>query len=148
MIKTIKIDDNHSLELNGSFGWLITYRTQFGRDILPELMPLLGSLMDLMRGVPINKKITLEDMISIDEDVVDSALIRLSGLESTMFLDIIWALAKNADDDIPDPKEWLNSFDVFPIDKILPDTLEIILSSSVTVKNSKRLLETLKLKME
>ena len=144
MIKTVKIDDANSIELNGSFGWLMAYRTQFGRDILPELMPLLGGLLDLMRGLAPEEDVSVNAIADIDEDILDSALIRLSGLEFTTMLDIVWAMAKNADDSIPEPRTWLNSFDVFPMDKIIPAAFEIIMESSVTVKNSRRLLKMLK----
>ena len=44
---------------------------------------------------------------------------------NTMY-NIIWALAKTADDTIPPPQEWLDTFDTFPIFQIFGEVKELL----------------------
>lgn len=149
MIKTIHIDDNHSVELNGSMGWLFAYRAQFGRDITPDIMPMIEALVELaLAGAGgIKEDTTMLDVLNnINEADVSEALATLSGMEMITMIDITWALAKNAHKDIPEPVEWVNQFDVFPIDEIMPVVIETIIESSMTSKNSQSLLKKMKKK--
>ena len=50
MEKTIKIG-KQSVRLNNNISWAIAYRDQFGRDIIPALMPLLASALDIISGI-------------------------------------------------------------------------------------------------
>lgn len=140
MIKSIQID-SHSVELNGSMGWLFVYRAQFGRDILPDLMPIIDTLLTIA-GNAINEKgeVTPQSIVqSFDEGDMGSALISLSGLEVMTLLNIIWAMAKNADKSIDSPEEWFGKFENFPLDVIVPEVFRLIFESCVSTKNSKRL---------
>ena len=38
---------------------------------------------------------------------------------------LIWAMAKNADNSIPDPETWAKQFKVFPMQEILPQVTEL-----------------------
>lgn len=151
MIKTIRIDNDHSIELNGSMGWLFKYRAQFGRDILPELMPMLEALVQLIAaafdGGKDMKEMTAEDIVkNVDQVDLYNALSTLSGMELVTLIEIVWALAKNANKDISEPEEWVNQFEAFPIDEIMPEAINVILESSITSKNSQRLLKMMKTK--
>lgn len=144
MKKVITMDDR-SVELNSSIGWLFVYRETFGRDILPDVMPALQALLTV--GVEIMKeakdgKLEIEDVIKhLDEDTLDTLGLTLSGLEFTSVLNIVWAMAKNADDKIPAPKEFFNSFETFELDKVLPEVLQMVIKSSVSSKNAMTLLQ-------
>lgn len=154
MIKSIKINANQSIELNSSMGWFLVYRETFGHDILPDIMPLLESgltmAVNLLQGIGINKDnsvdVTTGKIIStIDDNLINDLFINLSGLELTTVLQIVWAMAKNADDGLPPLREWLNQFDVFPLDVIAPKVIRLILESTASAKNAKRLLQIKKL---
>ena len=151
MEKTIKIG-NKAVKLNNNIGWALAYRDQFGRDIIPALMPLLAGALDLMAGIVSEtgkaKDISLEDLITVlDGDRLMDAVIHLGGLELTDFVNITWALAKSADDDIPEPREWVKGFDTFPLDVVAPAVFELVSKGLVSSKNLKRL-EDLKTKIQ
>lgn len=143
MEKTIKIGNN-DVRLNNNIGWAIAYRDQFGRDIIPALMPMLAGALDIVSGLiaETGKKddIDMRDILKLtDGDVLMDAVFHLGGLELVDFVNITWALAKCADDDIPEPKEWVKQFDVFPVDVIAPVVLDIIAKGVISSKNLKRL---------
>ena len=143
MEKTIKIGKK-SVRLNNNISWAIAYRDQFGRDIIPALMPLLASALDIISGL-INEtgktdEIDLADLAKLaDGDALVNAVIHLGGFEFTDFICITWALAKCADEDIPAPREWVAQFDTFPIDVIAPEVFSLIFKGVVSSKNLKRL---------
>lgn len=149
MIKSIRINKDQSVELNGSAGWFLLYREYFGHDILPDIMPIIESgltmAVNLLQGVGIKNDGTVEASTkkiveSIDDSVMTDLFINLSGLEASTILQIIWAMAKNANDNIPALREWINQFDVFPLDQIVPKAVRLVLDSTVSAKNAKRLL--------
>lgn len=142
MEKTIKIDSKTSLKLSNSVAWMMLYRDQFGRDIVPVLIPALTAVTDI--AVEVNKAVqngaTPTQIVSaLDTDIVKDALVEASGLEFVDLLNIIWAMAKAADDDIDEPIIWIRQFDKFPLDTILPVVFDMILSCMVSTKNLKRL---------
>lgn len=143
MEKTIKIGKK-SVRLNNNISWAIVYRDQFGRDIIPALMPLLASALDIISGL-INETgktedIELADLAKLaDGDALLNAVIHLGGFEFTDLICITWALAKCADEDIPAPREWIAQFDSFPIDVIAPEVFTLIFKGVVSSKNLKRL---------
>lgn len=143
MEKTIKIGKK-SVRLNNNISWAIAYRDQFGRDIIPALMPLLASALDIISGL-INEtgktdEIDLGDLAKLaDGDTLINAVIHLGGFEFTDLICITWALAKCADEDIPAPREWVAQFDTFPIDVIAPEVFSLIFKGVVSSKNLKRL---------
>ena len=143
MEKTIKIGKK-SVRLNNNISWAIAYRDQFGRDIIPTLMPLLASALDVISGL-INEtgktdEIDLADLAKLaDGDTLLNAVIHLGGFELTDLICITWALAKCADEDIPAPREWVAQFDTFPIDVIAPEVFSLIFKGVVSSKNLKRL---------
>ena len=143
MEKTIKIGKK-SVRLNNNISWAIAYRDQFGRDIIPALMPLLASALDIISGL-INEtgktdEIDLGDLAKLaDGDALVNAVIHLGGFEFTDFICITWALAKCADEDIPAPREWVAQFDTFPLDVIAPEVFSLIFRGVISSKNLKRL---------
>lgn len=150
MIKSIKINKDQSVELNGSAGWFFVYRESFGHDILPDIMPIIESgltmAVNLLQGIGVGADGSVDAsprqiVESIDDSVLNDLFINLSGLESTTIMQIVWAMAKNADDDIPSLRTWLNQFDVFPLDDILPKAVRLIIDSTVSAKNARRLLK-------
>lgn len=144
MIKTINIDDSHSIELNCSMGWLLVYRNQFGKDILPELLPAVEAITELMVGMfqenngmlELNPRKLLKN---IENDSISDAFITLSGMEFTTLIQMVWAMAKNNNKDIKPVMEWINEFENFPLDVIVPEVIKAICESSVSTKNLKRL---------
>lgn len=143
MEKTIKIG-NKDVRLNNNIGWTIAYRDQFGRDIIPSLMPMLASAMDLISGL-INetgktKEIEIGDIFRlVDGNSLIEAVFHLGALEFVDFVNMTWAMAKCADEDIPEPSEWVKQFDVFPVDVLGPAVTGLVLKGVVSSKNLTRL---------
>lgn len=143
MEKIIKIGKK-SVRLNNNVSWAIAYRDQFGRDIIPTIMPLFASALDIISGI-INETgktddISLEDLAKLaDGDSLLNAAIHLGGFEFTDLICITWALAKCADDEIQEPREWVSQFDVFPIDVVAPEVFRMIFKGVISSKNLKRL---------
>ncbi|HDR7449715.1 TPA: hypothetical protein QCX35_005948, partial [Bacillus toyonensis] len=40
--------------------------------------------------------------------------------------DLTWLFAKTADSSIPDPMTWLDEFEEFPIEDIMPEIMELV----------------------
>lgn len=126
------------VELNSSMGWLLLYKEQFGHDILPDLMPAVDSVfglgVDLIKEVDMDEITVWELLQKLDKDMVSEALATASGLGATTMVQILWALAKNADPRIPGPIEWINSFDTVPLDKVFMPVLYLIVDSCLSKK--------------
>lgn len=143
MEKTIKIGKK-SVKLNNNVSWAIVYRDQFGRDIIPTIMPLFASALDIISGI-INETgktddIELTDLAKLaDGDSLLNAAIHLGGFEFTDLICITWALAKCADEDIPAPREWIEQFETFPVDVVAPEVFSLIFKGVISSKNLKRL---------
>lgn len=138
MRKTIELE-GQPVEINSSLGWLFCYREQFGHDILPDLLPLLdaalGALADIYDG---EEEINILE--KIDDETASRIVLALSSLEILTVANILWAMAKNAGE-TRNPNQWINDFEVFPFDVVVHETFKAIIESSVSSKNSKRLLE-------
>lgn len=142
MEKSIKIGSK-SVKLSNNLAWTMIYRDQFGRDIIPALMPMLASAMDVISGLVSEvgtDSVSLEDILKLtDGDYIINAIIHLGGLEFVDFINITWAMAKAADDNIPGPKEWIREFNTFPLDVVAPVVGDLILKGCVSSKNLARL---------
>lgn len=153
MIKTVQIDDQ-PVEINTSAGWFYKYRENFGHDILPDIMPIIESVLNASAGVmrriserggEVDAKLVLDSMDS--DDLVD-AFIKLAGMEIVTVYNILWAMAKNADRKIPQPEEFFNRFEAVYMDEIIPVMLEGIIQSSISSKNARSLLEMIRKRKE
>lgn len=143
MEKTVQIG-NKEVRLNNNIGWAIDYRDQFGQDIIPTLLPMVAAALDLIKGlleeVEDTNNLEWRDILKlIDGDTLFDALIHLGGLEFRDFINITWAMAKCADDSIPEPRTWVKEFEVFPIDELAPTVFDLIFKGVVSSKNLTRL---------
>lgn len=107
-------------------------------------MPLFASALDIISGI-INETGKTEDIELTDlaklanGDSLLNAAIHLGGFEFTDLICITWALAKCADEDIPEPREWIKQFETFPVDVVAPEVFSLIFKGVVSSKNLKRL---------
>lgn len=143
MEKIIKIGE-HDVRLNNNIGWVMEYRDQFGKDILPVIMPFITSMIESVSTVIAdadnNGEITTT---TIAEALSGRSLDVVLPLYQADFVDlvinVIWAMAKTADDTIEPPKKWVRQFDGFYLDEILPEVLDMVLRGFVSSKNLTRL---------
>ena len=150
MIKSIQFE-NDKIEINSSAGWLYAYRRQFGHDILPDIMPVIESILKAIAGVVedsggvINNETIAQ---AVENDSLIDAFVKMAGMELTTVYNIVWAMAYNKDKTIPDPEEYFNRFETLPVDVIMPEIFMAVVDSSVSSKNAQRLLAAMKSKVE
>lgn len=145
MESKIKIGEK-DVRVNNRAGWTITYRDQFGHDIIPTLMPLFAGVLDVVSGLiketGKTKNVEFEDILAVaDGDALINAFIHLSGFEFVEILNITWAMAKEADDSIADPKTWIREFETFPVDVVVPEVIKLAFKGMCSSKNLERLRE-------
>ena len=142
MEKTITIDEKTSFKADNSLAWMMIYKSQFGHDIIPEMMPFLGALSELVSGLAaegLEIKDTQDLMQRLDKETLTNMLIELAGVEFVSFLNICWAMAKCADPEIEEPIRWLKQFETFPLDIVAPEIFGLAVQGVVSEKNLKRL---------
>ncbi len=140
MIKTIKISKDKELTISNNLAWAMIYKSQFGHDIVPDIMPIVSAVTKLLGelGKMAGKDIA-EVLKDLDGDTIQSALIELCALQFTDFINLTWAMAKANDDDIETPEKWVREFDQFPVDIIAPAVFDLLLKGLVSSKNLKSL---------
>lgn len=106
MEKTITIDGK-DVRFKSTGATVLRYKAQFGRDFFADIMKLqvLSKL---------GKQPTAEQLQSIEIEVL---------------YNLCWVLAKTADKSIPEPMEWLDTFDEFPIIEIIPQLQDLLIST-------------------
>lgn len=141
MEKIIKIG-KQEVRLNNNVAWTMEYRDQFGKDIVPAIMPLIASMIEGVSTViaESGNEITTK---TLAEAVQGRALEVMLPMFQAEFVDLIinvtWAMAKAADENIEPPKRWVRQFDSFPLDVVGPAVFDMVLKGFVSSKNLKRL---------
>lgn len=115
MEKTIIIDGKEiRFKTNGATP--LRYKAQFGRDYFQEILKM-APLQNLSK----KKK---AEIIAKD----------LEALDFEVFYNLAWIMAKTAEPSIPEPIEWLEQFDEFPMAEIIPELQDMLLASIQTTK--------------
>lgn len=143
MEKIVKIG-KQEVRLNNNMAWTMEYRDQFGKDILPAIMPLLASMIEGVSTVVAEASDSSElSTSSIAEAIEGRTMDILLPMFQAEFVDLVinvtWAMAKAADENIEPPKKWIRQFDSFPLDVVGPVVYDMVLKGFVSSKNLKRL---------
>lgn len=143
MEKIIKIGDK-DVRLNNNIGWTMEYRDQFGKDIIPVVMPFITAVIESVSTVLADANTDGElTATSIAEALSGRSLDVVLPLYQAEFVDlvinVVWAMAKHADGTIEPPKKWVRQFDTFYIDEVIPEVWEMVVAGSVSSKNRERL---------
>lgn len=125
MEKIIKIDDR-DVKFKCSASFVYRYKAQFGKDVLKTIMPLIKGVIPLIG----QEKIETESIVEILQGSSD--------FELTDVYNIVWVLAKTADNDIPEPAVWYDEFETFPLVEVITELIEILIPSLLTTKESKK----------
>lgn len=146
MYKTIKID-GQEIKFSTSLSWAFIYKAQFGHDPLTMFVPILKSVLKALILLPDgfhdldkDKLKEMSDEGSIDEYDLDDILNVLYDIETIEIFNLIWAFAKNADDEIPEPMKWYGQFSNFPLDIVIKDLAPAVIQSVVSTKKYKALM--------
>ena len=144
MEKVIKIG-KQEVRLSNNVAWTMEYRDQFGKDIVPVIMPLISTAIEAVASVVTEAGGESLTVTSIAEAIQGRALdilLPLYQVELTeTVINVTWAMAKAADDNIDPPKKWVRQFESFPLDVIIPNVNELVMKGFVSSKNLKRLKE-------
>ena len=143
MERVIKIG-KQEVKLNNNVAWTMEYRDQFGKDILPAIMPLLASMIEgvstIMADATENGEMTTSSIAEALEGRTMDVLLPMFQAEFVdLVVNVTWAMAKTADESIDPPKKWVRQFDSFPVDIVGPAVFDMVLKGFVSSKNLKRL---------
>lgn len=115
MEKTITIDGKEiRFKTNGATP--LRYKAQFGQDYFKEILKMAP-----LESLSKKKK---QDIVAKDLEVLDFEV----------FYNIAWIMAKTANPSIPEPIEWLEQFDEFPMAEVIPELQDMLLASIQTTK--------------
>ncbi len=142
MEKIIKIGDKE-VKLNNNVAWTMEYRDQFGKDIVPALMPVIASIIEGVTTVIADTGKTEITVADIADAVQGRTMEIMLPMFQVEFVDVVinvtWAMAKAADESIEPPKRWVRQFDEFPLDVVGPAVFDMVIKGFVSSKNLKRL---------
>lgn len=143
MEKVVNIGDVE-VNLSNNVAWTMEYRDQFNKDVMEAMMPLITSLIETVSTVIAESGASGQiDVESISEALQGRAFEITLPLTQLGFTDsiinIVWAMAKAADPTIDPPKQWVRQFETFPLDVIVPEVGQMILSGFASSKNLERL---------
>ena len=145
-IKEIMLNENKAITVDSSAGWLLIYREQFGRDITPDLLPLLQSGMELAFGFleGLGEEITKETVLkAFDQEKIDSVVMNLAGMECVTVFQIIWALtachAERSGNEVLPYRKWVMEQGDIPLDIVIPEIVKLVAKSCISIKNLKSL---------
>lgn len=150
MIKTLTMGGKE-VRFSTALSWVWVYKGQFGRDPLFLLMPVVKSLLTVVPSLieakqAADKKAGGEagalgvaaELTGVDLDQVTDALFEL---ELQDILNLVWAFAKNADPDLPEPEKWYQDQPV-ELDTFLTKFGPEIIRSCISSKNWRSLQAT------
>ena len=143
MEKIIKIG-KQEVRLNNNVAWTMEYRDQFGKDILPAIMPLLASMIEgvstVMSDAGKDGELTTSNIAEALEGRTMEVLLPMFQAEFVdLVINVTWAMAKAADESIEPPKRWVRQFEEFPLDVVGPAVFDLVLKGFVSSKNLRRL---------
>lgn len=115
MEKTILIDGKE-IRFKATGGISYRYKAQFGREYIADAIEL-----EKFRASSNTGKFDKDNNPIYDPQKYDYTKLSLE-----LLYNILWTLAKTADDSIPDPLAWLDSFDVFPVMDIYSQVKDVL----------------------
>ena len=143
MEKIINIGDKE-VKLSNNVAWTMEYRDQFNKDVMEAMMPIITTLIETVTTI-INEsgsdgEISTKDISEALQGRAFEITLPLMqlGLNDSV-VNVVWAMAKAADETIAPPKQWVRQFETFPLDEIVPEVGQMILSGFASSKNLERL---------
>lgn len=145
MEKIIKIG-KQEVKLDNNAAWTMDYRDQFGKDILPVLLPMGASIAEMLATIASSADdLSLRSLAESVEGRTMDILLPLMQVEMVdILINVTWAMAKAADESIDPPKKWIRQFDSFPIDIVAPTVYDMAMKGFISSKNQKRLKNAVK----
>lgn len=112
MEKTIILSNGKEIPMKASALIPRIYRSKFNRDLIVDMQKLSNSYNEVLKS-------------QLTDDEKNQK--QFEALDLTIFENVAWCLAKNADKSIEDsPEEWLDNMEgMFSIIEILPSIMEL-----------------------
>lgn len=135
MEKTITIDGKE-VRFKASASFPLIYKANFNVDILTIIMPLLSELLGSMDDI-VSDKTLKEGTLELTPSALSEMLENVYSLELIDVMNLLWTMAKCADDKIPDPLKWFGEFDEFPIFDVAIEAFPMLFESLFSKKKLK-----------
>lgn len=132
------------VKLSNNIAWTMEYRDQFNKDVMETLMPLMTSMIETVTTI-INEsgaegEINVNGIAEAIQGRAFDITLPLTQLGFTdSIINVVWAMAKAADPSIEPPKKWVRQFETFPLDEVVPEVGQMILTGFASAKNLERL---------
>lgn len=137
MLKTITIDEKE-VQFKASASFPLVYKANFNADILTVIMPLISELLDGMDDI-LKESIKKDGNIELKPSTLSGLLQNVYSLELIDIMNLLWTLARCADDTIPEPMKWFGQFDEFPIIDIAVEVFPMLFESLFSKKKLKEI---------
>lgn len=143
MEEIIKIGDKE-VKLSNNIAWTMEYRDQFGKDVMESMMPIFSTLIEATSTIITESgesgEIDVRGIATAIQGRSFELTLPLTQLGLTdAVVNVVWAMAKAADETIDPPRKWVRQFDAFPLDEIVPEVGELMLKGFASSKNLERL---------
>lgn len=142
MEKIITIGDKE-VKLSNNIAWTMEYKTQFNKDVIESMMPIISTLVETATTIISETgktELNIKDIAEAIQGRTFELTLPLMQLGLTdAVVNVVWAMAKAADSKIDPPIQWVRQFDSFPLDEIVPAAGEMILKGFASSKNLERL---------
>lgn len=132
MEKTITIDGKE-VRFKATASFPLIYKANFNVDVLTMIMPLISEVVGGADGMVTEETFKTGSLL-LTPETISMALEGVYSLELIDIMNLLWTMAKCADDEIPDPVKWFGEFDEFPIIDIAIETFPMLFSSLLSKK--------------
>ena len=132
MEKTITIDGKE-VRFKASASFPLIYKANFNVDILTIIMPLLSEIIGGAEGM-FTEDSFKDGSLVLTPETISTALEGVYSLELIDIMNLLWTMAKCADDEIPEPMKWFGEFDEFPIIDIAVQVFPMLFESLFSKK--------------
>lgn len=133
MQKIIEVEGKR-INFSTSLSWVYKYMAQFGEDPISLIAPVIKTAVPLIADW--DGEFTTTEFNQLTDLFFDISI--------SDFLNVIWAVAKNGNKEIPDPENWYCEFDNFPVDEVIAEIAPDLLRSCMSTKKYNALIATMK----
>lgn len=128
MEKTVIIDGKQvRFKATGGLGY--RYKAQFGRELIQDLIAIEQATLTVDATKLLGKKSKEARELAVAYAMTGQAL--------EMIYNVLWCMAKAADETIPDPQTWLDSFETFDVWDIWSELEDIAgVNMAISPKNA------------
>lgn len=138
MEKTINIGGK-DVKFKFTLSAFYIFKNQFSYDAMNKIVPTIGeilsnldfSIFEAYEEKEEEKEKENKEALTGGEvlNAVGRTLESTYNFEMVDFLNLLWAFAKNADGELPNPEIWFSTFDEFPIFDVMREFVPVLLES-------------------